>query len=440
MVHMGVFLGTLGGLWLLLTASAAIPNELLKKQMERSALSYGGREAFSFERGEKWNGISDNYADAILLNVSWNMGRDKPFLSAMDTWYYSGKEMGENAGLYLTVTEGRLPDTDYTRYWHGTAMAVRLFHLFTDVEGMKMAGLGAVIVLAGLTMVLLIRQGHGCLALALLLSMGAVQIWNIGLSLEYEPAFVLCFFLSPLYLWLERKGDMGLTCLSVAGGALVGFFDFLTTETVVILTPLILVESVRAREKRLGKGWKELKLMVRCGLSWCLAYGGTFLVKWAAASLVTGENKFLLAFSSAGERVGGSLPGESMGSFARIHMAVAANLTVMFGGESRMELVRTAAGLLAAFLLLGSVLYLFYQDLGNGNGVRMILLLGSVVIVRYMVLSNHSYLHEFFTYRALMSTVLSVLVSLSLSMELPGRGGKGKRERKAGRGRRAGRK
>lgn len=85
---------------------------------------------------------------------------------------------------------------------------------------------------------------------------------------------------------------------------------------------------------------------------------GTFLVKWTAASLVTGENKFLLALSSAGERVSGALPGEQADGFARIPMAVAANLTMMFGGEARVEPVRVATGMAVSFLVLGSVFYL----------------------------------------------------------------------------------
>lgn len=425
LVHAGVFFGVLGCLWILLMSAAAIPNERLREHMETSALSYKDKKAFSFERGKKWNGISDNYADAILLNVSWNMGRGHPFLAALDTWYYSGEGLGENAGLYLAVTEDAPPDTNYTRYWHGTAMIVRLFHLCTDVEGIKAAGLGAILALAFLTLAMLVRRNHGGLALALLLSMGAVQIWNTGLSMEYETAFVICFLLSPLYLWLERKGDGYLTCLSVAGGVLIAFFDFLTTETVVILVPLILVEAVRAREKRLQDGRKERKKLFQCGLCWVLAYGGTFLVKWTAASLAVGENQFLLALTFAGERAGGLLPGGDAGLFLRIFMAAAANLTVMFGGESRVELMRVAAGLGASALLTGSILCLFYKNQGNQAGIRLIALLGSAVFVRYMILSNHSYLHEFFTYRGLISPALAVFVSLALSVELPG--GRGKR-------------
>lgn len=96
-----------------------------------------------------------------------------------------------------------------------------------------------------------------------------------------------------------------------------------------------------------------------------------------------------------------------------------------------MEIGRVAAAVAVSFLVLGSVFYLYYKKKGNGTGIRLILFLGSVVLLRYMVLSNHSYLHEFFTYRALMSPVLAVFLSLALSMEFPGFG-KRKRNRKRG--------
>jgi len=433
-VHIAVFWGLLGFLWFLLMCAATIPNETLREHMEESALSFKEKEAFSFERGKKWNGISDNYADTILLNVSWNMGGENPLLSSLDTWYYSGGELGENAGLYLSVTEDMEPDTDYTRYWHGSAVFVRLFHLVMDVKGIKIVGLLAAMSLASLTAAMLFAGKHYDIGMGFLLSMGAVQIWNIGLSLEYEPAFVICFLLCPLYLWAERKRDAYITCLSLAGGVLVAFFDFLTTETAALLVPLILVIAVRAKERRLGDGKGSFHLLFWSGICWGLAYMGTFLVKWTAASLVTVENKLLLALSSAGERVSGALPGEQADGFARIPIAVAANLTMMFGGEARVEPVRVAAGMAVSFLVLGSVFYLFHKKKGNGTAVRLIVFLGSMVLLRYMVLSNHSYLHEFFTYRALMSPVLAVFLSLALSMELPVFGRRKRSRKKKGMG------
>ncbi len=421
-LHMSVFGGLLTLLWLMLVCAAAIPNHALKDNMERSAGSYREKEAFSFENGRRWNGIADNYADTILLNVSWNMGqRDSPVLGSLDTWYYDGEEMGENVGLYLSVAHRNVePNVDYSRYWHGTAVFLRLLHMFTDVESIKVLGFAVILALSCFTGFLLTRYGHPELTAAMFLSMGAVQIWNVRLSLEYEPTFVICFLLCPVYLWTERNRPEYLTCLTVAGGVMAAFFDFLTTETVVLLFPLILVVAVRGAEGRLGGFRDNIRLLVLCVLCWLWGYGGTFLVKWTAASAVTGENKFLAAFSSVGERVAGNLQGAAGEGFvAGIPMAVAANFTVLFGGDIRVDPARTAAGLAAVCACLGSALYLFYKNKGNTVALKLLGVLGSLVILRYIVLSNHSYLHEFFTYRALMSTVMAVLSAMTLCMELP---------------------
>lgn len=416
MYHIAFFFGTLSILWLLLVLSAAIPNEMLKEHMEQSALSYKEKEAFAFEGSNRFSSISDNYADAILLNISWNMGGKNPFRSSLDTWYYSGGEFGESVGLYLTVIDDRIaPDTDYTRYWHGPAMVVRLLHLMTDVQGMKWIGLAATFLFAALTIGMLAKYRHYDLAAALVLSMAAVRIWNIRLSLEYQPAFIICFLLCPLYLYGERKKEHWLTYLSVLGGTLIAFFDFLTTETIVLLLPLILVVAVRAAEDRLGSFEENRKLLFQCGLCWLTAYAGTFFAKWTAASLAAGENKFLAAFSSAGERLGGGLPEEGLeNSLLRIPAAVAANLTVLFGGEKRIDMPRVFLGLIVAFLLLGSVFYLFCRKKRNRTALGLLALLGGIVFLRYMALSNHSYLHEFFTYRALICPIMAVLAGMRM--------------------------
>lgn len=404
-------------LWLMLILAALIPNTALQKNMERSALSYREKEAFSFENGSKWNGISDNYADTILLNISWNIGIGNPFISSLDTWYYDGDDLGESIGLYLTVTgEAVKPNTDYSRYWHGSAVFVRLLHLATDVNGMKLLGLITVLLFALLIFGILAKYKHYDLAAAFILSMAAVQIWNIRLSLEYQPAFVIGFLFCVLYLWAERKKEDVLIYLSVAGGVLIAFFDFLTTETVVIILPFILVIAVRTAENRLGSFKENICMLAECGFCWLSAYAGTFLIKWFAASAVTGTDKFLKAFSSAGERFAGNLQmAGAENPVLRIPMAVAANLTVLFGGQNRMELSRVMIGLLLVFLVLGSVMYLVYKKESNKDGIKLLLLLGFVVFFRYMVLGNHSYLHEFFTYRALISPIMAIMAVVILS-------------------------
>ena len=417
--HTGLFCALLTLLWLLLALSACIPNEALYDNYESSALSYGQSEPFHFHNGDRWNAIADNYADAILLNLAWHMGNDaSPLIAAVDTDYFNGGELGQNAGLYLSVTEGISPNTDYTRYWHGGAMFVRLLHLVTDVRGIRTIGFLGVLLLAALTMILLGKKGHSDIAVCLALSLAAVQVWNLRLSLEYQTPFLIAFALCPAYLLLERRGDHWLTRLSTAGGVLVAFFDFLTAETLTLLLPLILVIAVRAKEGRLAPFKKSLSLIFVCGLCWGAAYGGSFLVKWAAASLVTGENAFALALDSAALRVSAAvIPGES--ASGGLFSPIAANLTMLFGGTDRVQPLRVMAGLGGTLGILGSVWYLFPAKQPEREASLLMLMLGSVVFLRFLLLHNHSFLHEFFTYRALASTILAVLMALRLNLSLP---------------------
>ncbi len=425
--HIGLFFGMILLLWGALILSALIPNDAIAEKFEQSALSYKVADAYQFPESGRLKAITDNYADSILLNVAWNMGNGSPTVASVDTDFYdglyNGQDLGENAGLYLTVTEGIEPNTDYTRYWHGCAIFVRVLHLFTDVRGIRIIGAAAALLLTALCTVMLIRKKHADLALLMLLSMAAVQAWNIVLSLEYQPAFILSLLLCALYLQAEHKGDGALTRLSVIGGVLIAFFDFLTTETMTILLPLILVVAVREKEGRLAPFKESLFTLFKCGGCWLCAYAGTFLTKWTAASLITGENAFVSALSSVGERIGGEIPGGESAPNT-IFSSIAANLTVLFGGRERVEAGRVVIGLILLLGLLGSVLYLFHAGKTRRDAAILLLLLGGVVLLRYLVLNNHSYLHEFFTYRALSSTIFALLSAVWLNIEFRRRKGR----------------
>ncbi|MBQ8403654.1 MAG: hypothetical protein IJX55_04420 [Clostridia bacterium] len=411
LLHLGVWLILITLLWLLLVSASALPNESIRANMEKSALSYADKDAFSFENGKKINSISDNYADTILLNVAWNMGEGNPLTSSLDTKYYDGEEFGESYGLYLAVTEGKAPNTDYTRYWHGSAVFVRLLHLVTDVNGVKIIGFSVSLLLLALTLFLLCSKKHYDIAVLICISLCVVQIWNVRLSMEYQPAFIIAFLLCILCLLLERKSDTYVTLLCVAGGTLVCFFDFLTAETLTLLLPLMLVIAVRAKEKRLSTFRESVIILAKCGTAWLASYAGAFIAKWTAATVATGENAFAKALSFAGERVGGEVSGtqEMPNTF---FSSVTANLGAMLGTQRRLDYPATFLTLAIIILLLVSVWYLFRTADGEKTAAKLLLLLGSLVLVRFLVLNNHSFIHCFFTYRALAPTVFACLAAL----------------------------
>ena len=143
----------------------------------------------------------------------------------------------------------------------------------------------------------------------------------------------------------------------------------------------------------------------------------TIFVKWCLASVLTGTNKFMSAFNSAGERISGSNPGTGELSFLMQKLAApAANLSVLFGGSDRLSGISFVLGIL--FFVLFSVISLGTLRFGkkeNKTATKILIILGSIIMVRYLVLNNHSYIHAFFTYRGMMSMVIALLFIILLN-------------------------
>ena len=422
--YIAVFAALLLLLYLLLVLTAVIPNSTIKKNMRKSATYFATADHYAFSEDGLFRNITDNHADRMWVNIGWNMGHGNPFLSALDTNYYASPDHGPEMSLFLSVALDEDANTGYTRYWHGTAGLIRVLHLFTDIHGVKIASMLCLVLLLGRTLWVLYRSGHWDLGLCLLLSLLLVQFGNLRLSVEYQPCFLICFALCPAFLWAEKQGNFYLNLLAIVSGTLTAFFDFLTTETVTFLIPLILVIAVRSREYRLGSPRKTFRMLLHCGLCWALAYLGTFVAKWCAVSLVTGQNHFAAAMNSAGQRIGGVVTDGGTNKMPGMLMSIGSNLSVLFEGTSRTEYRMVISNLIIITVLI-IVVYRIYRvrrKLRPGTG--FILMLGGVVLLRFGLLANHSYMHSFFTYRALASTILAILVALLINLQSRKRGGR----------------
>jgi len=424
-MYIAVFAGLILSLYLLLVLSATVPNAAIRSNMLRSAQSYANEKRYEFTDDGLFQNVTDNHADQMWLNIAWNMDGGNPFVSALDTDYYDGEDYGPSIGLYLSVSRGLEANASYTRYWHGTAGLIRMLHLVTDIQGIKTIGMLCLLLLLWRTLRLLMCGIHWELGLCLLVSLFCVQVWNLRLSTEYFPCFLICFGMCPAFLKLERKGDFYVKLLSVISGTLTAFFDFLTTETVTILIPLILVLAIRSRERRLGSPRDVARFLLHCLLCWGLAYLGAFVVKWTAVSLATGSNHFLTALESADRRINGIVIAGQVQQRPGILMAITANLSVLFEGTSRAEYGLVLSGLVVAVLLLLLIFRMNQVRQTFHPGTFFLLLLGSIVLIRYSVLANHSYMHAFFTYRALSGTILAILAAMVINLRpLNQRGGR----------------
>ena len=280
--------------------------------------------------------------------------------------------------------------------------------LLFNITQIKWIGLGAAVLLLAANVVLLCRKKQYFVAAALPLSYVGVHFWWMVKAAEYQPAILLSLLFTLLFIWFEKKGESALLMLSVMSGVCIAFFDFLTTETLTILIPLAVVLLLWQAEERLGNWKQNLPFLVKSFLAWGGAYGFTFVAKWSLASLVLQENKFVMAVSSAAERVSGTEGADNLPLYQQIPFAVLGNISTLFGGIARVDFYNIVLGLMITILAAGALLYLFRGNYQKDITILM-LLLGLVPYIRYLVLNNHSYLHEFFTYRAQAITILALL-------------------------------
>ena len=126
---------------------------------------------------------------------------------------------------------------------------------------------------------------------------------------------------------------------------------------------------------------------------------------------------------SVGQRVGGAVTEGNTNKMPGMLMAIGSNLSVIFEGTSRTEYRNAISNLMIIAMLIFVVFRMYRVRKTLRPGTGFILLLGGVVLLRFGLLANHSYLHSFFTYRALASTIFAVLAAMLINLHTRKRGG-----------------
>lgn len=387
--------------------------------------------------------------------------RSNIWTNILEARYTRGEQENVNEGFYHAVYEGAAGNQTYSRYWHGSAAVIRLLYPFMDISAMRIAMLIAGIALSLAWVAYLVFKREYAIATAYLL--GSVAIRAVFAFTCFEYAYV-CLMV-PVFSFLvyficrEREIQAGtaryvtdntektgkksfgiaairMETIFLIAGILTCFFDFLTAETLTFTIPAFILFAclertddrpfviVRENDNKSGKAgaWK---LFINIAASWMTGYAGMFLLKWLLTLLFLGKEEFMSALSTAAERSIGAvhetnnLASPTVGVIVRIVRILSSNFACLFGLPDSLNERATWLILIGIFAAIGLLwFFLRKKDEKRTKGsaskqkkkkdfsflfVYLILML--LPIARFFVLSNHAYMHYFFTYRALMATV-----------------------------------
>lgn len=384
---------------------AIIPRERIKTNMLESA-------EYMCESPTQWlltdwihASQIDHYADCITLSIAYELDESRPLQSAMTTSFYGYQTTAMNTMLLESVRDDLSATTEYLRYWHGSAAAMRLLHLFWNIKTIYMFHAILMAAVSLILIILLFKNGFREEAVAYVLAMIIVSSWYVPLCLEYTYTFI-CMMVSAIigFILALKHKDQWLGLFFMITGMVTVYFDFLTTETLTLLIPLLLILRVWSRQGREEKWVYSLKF----GIAWSAGYLGMWMMKWLTASIVLGENVMPYVTGHVSERISGTVNGYQMTGNTYIDTLLL-NLRNLFPYEY---------GLSGAVLVMVFVFVLIVIPVVAGrvrlkekvscSNVALFVIIGLIPYVRFLVLHNHSYIHNFFTYRAQAATVMAI--------------------------------
>ncbi len=406
----------------MLVLSAMIPARCLYDNMLSSAGRLCENDVFFDLSPDIPASRIDRYADSILLNIAYHLDGSDPMRSVILSEYYYTDHQNENDNLLDAVRDGLPANKEYLRYWHGSAAVVRAAHCFTDIRGMYIIGAAALVLLNAALLYVLIKHRLYAGAAGTVCALAAAGIWYVPFSLEYIWVFLIVPVISLISVRLTLSGRTDiLGVIFMISGMVTNYLDFLTAETVTLTIPLLLTVYTM-RTKAAAGAKRETLTALRLCCAWGAGYAGMWLLKWLLAAAVLGEDITPYIIGHISERTAGGIASDQIGVFS----SFARNLGCLF------PFGYTVAGVFAGIALILAAAYICFVYRREGirpSDILIYAVIGAVPLFRYAVLLNHSYIHCFFTYRALAGTVLAVYLTIS-GITVFGRERHGSRKRK----------
>lgn len=337
----------------------------------------------------------DNFTDALMMNQIYNIDRKHPVKAAMKMIRSSelGRDWDQPGLLMRRVNGETLEEQHYSRYWHGGSFFYRVLFLLMDYAALRF-----VLLLASSVLLLLLAcvyyQKAGWLK-TLALSMGFLMTYGFitQFSMQFFPMLALTVIGSLLVIKQDTAKGFGLLFFII--GSLTSYFDLLTTPLLTLGIPLAVMLSLKPNEGfLLKKGFVECIQLI---LLWGLGFALTFVTKWALASLILGQNIFADAYEVSLYRM-------EADEFTRWD-AVMRNLSMLNWW---------IVCIVAIVLLIISLIK--YRSF-NFKKAILFLIIALMPYVWYFILSNHSYLHWWFTFRLQAVTIACLMMIMADSRQ-----------------------
>lgn len=416
---------------IIVTSSALIPSKKMTDNIIRSTELLVSEGNWNFVDPAQPTSKIDNFTDSLLLQIAW-MPDEEPAVPGLggavgrgvyNGYYYCHGENIAAVGTLQMICDGRYDECAgeyYARYWLGGVAVLRLLLCFVSYREIRIL-LGALTifmtVIAVVLMIFPVRKRsdgesdtafpiYDNLPLVFALILAALfvnpKVWTH--SMQLTIVWLIYSFFSVIYMCMGKKERNPYYFLLL--GAVVSFFDFLTYP----LVPLGLLLLTDLWIRRKDSAMKNFTLIIGHSAYWCLGYFGNWAGKWILASLILKRNLILEGLRDTKVRISlhsGGLQ-YSLADVYRRNFSYLSDKCIINMFFILLVLLTCVAFVLSKKQHSG---YVFSM-----NGFNMLNALFVTVlypVIWYTVLSNHSWEHEWITYRELSILVFGLLLLVS---------------------------
>ncbi len=343
--------------------------------------------------------ILDNFTDSIMLLTTGYTGKRSAWEETIYAYRIYGKKMSkeESCTHCGDLPEEKQKELDYTQYWHGYKLILKPLLAFWDLAGIRQ--LNTMLIFSLLTaIVLLMNKRKLMLAIpGLLCSFCFLNIGVVAMSLQYSNIFHITSFaiIALLALWNQKIFQSNIWLYFLLTGIVTSYFDFLTYPITTLIFPLIIYTMLMSKEEHLFKGILVLTPAINAILYsfiWCVGYAGMWAMKWILASVFTGKNQITYALSKVQER-GGNTFGDAQITFGNVIEIMKPYLSL--------NQMKTVCILIAAILIICAVISKGFLSLQRIVYSFVIFVIAFYPFIWYFFTKNHSYQHNFFTFRTM---------------------------------------
>lgn len=383
----------------LLVITAMLPNETVKENCRKALESYKPLNNIYPELLIRRKCTTlDNYADSVALSIIYSLDSNHPLSSVLEARYHNDIDNLMTNNFRDLIENNIEPETDYVRYWHGYIIILKPLLMFLEIEQIHYLNF-IIISILFICLFYNLWKIDKSSTIALLLGSLSIALFVVPFCFEYTWNFIIAFLIAIICLKLDDGNNKKIYHILFFTGLITCFFDFLTTELITVLLPLLCIIIKRKKENRIQNLSQVITFIIKSILIWLFAYIIMYFTKWILASIVLKHNYITSSLSRVGLRMGNTVYSVKVTWYNVIEQ----NISILY------PIILIKHKYILYILIPTSIIIMLlinkYEEKEN-TYLYCIILLGLIPYLRYIAMQNHSWQHYFFTFRTQLISVM----------------------------------